>query len=230
MKFRAGHVPEGGSLLNPRIMIGAIVLATALVVVATPADSASPGLWRTSNFVWGPGGYTSTFALQLTNDAPYGFAFLGLNEGLPLQALNKLSFDAYYTAGSCGGGSPRVSLAIDTDGNGASNGNLNAYAGPHPTYTGCPNGVWSHYDLLDGASRFEGQQLGIGWGITLQQAIAALPPTARALSANFIWDSSWMFPEYSVSVDNLRVNGALLDEPGHGEACSLLAVHANVPC
>lgn len=219
-----------------RPVLVTIALAAAMITVAIPAESAPAGVWMTTNFTWATGGNNSLFGLRLTDDAAFGVAGLDMGEnvpggGLPLAALNKLSFDVFYVAGGCGGGSPRVSLQIDTNGDGVSNGNLNGYAGQAPSFTNCASGVWTHENLLDNVSRFEAQQLGGGWGITLQQAQASLPAGSRIVGANFIWDSAWAFPAgYQIVIDNLRVNGAVLAEPGTGEACSVAAVNAGLDC
>lgn len=93
-----------------------------------------------------------------------GFAFGGASRGLNVQipALrNQLQFKAFFTTGrSCGGGSPRIQLAIDTDGDGVSNGNAFGYFGPSPSFAGCPSGVWQFEDLTDGELEWDLTQFG----------------------------------------------------------------------
>lgn len=64
----------------------------------------------------------------------------------------------YYFVGpkTCGGGSPRIQLAIDTDGEGVSNGNAFGSIGPSPSFTGCQMNEWVTEDLT--ISVLEGTQ------------------------------------------------------------------------
>lgn len=95
-----------------------------------------------------------------TSGGAFGGAIRGLN--VQVTALrNQLQFKAYFTVGrSCGGGSPRIQLAIDTDGNGLSNGNAFGYFGPSPNFTGCPLGAWQFEDLTDGELEWDLTQFG----------------------------------------------------------------------
>jgi hypothetical protein len=65
---------------------------------------------------------------------------------------NMLEFKSRFqgdlpTPKSCIGGSPRFQLAIDTDGDGVSNGNAFGYFGASPGFTGCPMETWLYEDL-----------------------------------------------------------------------------------
>jgi hypothetical protein len=53
---------------------------------------------------------------------------------------------------SCGLGSPRISLAIDTDGDGRSDGNAFGYAGTSPDFSACVMRTWLHEDFTGGDS------------------------------------------------------------------------------
>jgi hypothetical protein len=61
----------------------------------------------------------------------------------------KAWFNGYDVAGlkTCIGGSPRIQLAIDTDGDGESNGNAHGYFGASPNFAGCPSDTWLYEDL-----------------------------------------------------------------------------------
>jgi hypothetical protein len=48
---------------------------------------------------------------------------------------------------SCGIGSPRMTLAIDTDGDGESDGNAFGYVGTPPGFVSCPPEVWLYEDF-----------------------------------------------------------------------------------
>jgi hypothetical protein len=74
---------------------------------------------------------------------------------------NMLELKAYFKAPrGCGGGSPRVQLAIDLDGDGLSNGNAHGNYGPLAFGGGCPPpGMWDYQDLTDLAPRWDVSQL-----------------------------------------------------------------------
>jgi hypothetical protein len=61
---------------------------------------------------------------------------------------DQISVSYYFpTPRSCGGGAPRIQLAIDTNGDGVSNGNAFGYIGPPPNFTGCDQNAWRHEDM-----------------------------------------------------------------------------------
>jgi hypothetical protein len=74
---------------------------------------------------------------------------------------NMIELKAYFVAPkTCIGGSPRVQLAIDLDGDGQPNGNAHGNFGPGPFGTGCPPFfVWHSEDLTDVAPRWDVTQL-----------------------------------------------------------------------
>jgi len=81
------------------------------------------------------------------------------------QLDNMLELKAFFvTPKTCVGGSPRLQLAIDLDGDGQPDGNAFGNFGPGPFGTGCPpGGVWHYEDLTDLAPRWDVTQLtGIG--------------------------------------------------------------------
>jgi hypothetical protein len=80
----------------------------------------------------------------------------------PIDRLdNMIEFKAFFVAPkSCFGGSPRVQLAIDLDGDGESDGNAHGNFGPLPFGEGCPaGGIWRYEDLTDLAPRWDVTQL-----------------------------------------------------------------------
>jgi hypothetical protein len=144
--------------------------------------------------------------------------------GTGIADITRLSFDTFYETGvSCGGGSPRFQLAVDTDGDGTSNGNVFVYAGPYPNFNLCPDGAWAHEDLMAGTLNWDSTQLGGPFYGTQADAISA-GGASIVLRATAVWDSWWQAPGRSVIwLDNLRVNDFLLDEPVKGHVCSLAA-------
>ena len=69
---------------------------------------------------------------------------------------NMLEFKAYFVAPkSCFGGSPRMQLAIDLNGDRRSDGNAFGYYGPPPAFTACPPNTWRFEDLTDELPRWD---------------------------------------------------------------------------
>ena len=62
-----------------------------------------------------------------TTGGAIGVALRKLNPGVKISTLtNQLQLKYFFPARTCAGGSPRFQLAIDTDGDGVSNGNASA--------------------------------------------------------------------------------------------------------
>ncbi len=79
---------------------------------------------------------------------------------------------------SCNLGSPRIQLAIDTDGDGVRNGNAFGYIGPFPNFTGCVQGSWQVENLTDRQLRWDLTQFGGAFYNTWEEVetfFAALP-------------------------------------------------------
>src|SRR5581483_11769111 len=88
-------------------------------------------------------GNASNRAVQLVSDANNldGGINYGGTSGLTVADLTTLSTDYKFEAGSCGGGSPRFQINVQTT-NGVKN--IFVYMGPPPNYTGCPLGTWTN--------------------------------------------------------------------------------------
>src|SRR3989338_4819821 len=84
------------------------------------------------------GGGNPGDAAQIRSDASIapGFGGVRFNDasGLLFPALTTLSTDFNVTDDSCGAGSPRIQIQIDTDGDTISNGNVFVYLGPSPSF------------------------------------------------------------------------------------------------
>ena len=86
-------------------------------------------------------------------DPLYGTVSRRLNVKIH-QLDNMLEFKAYFQNRSCGGGSPRIQLAVDLDGDGVSDGNLHGHW-PPPPFSGCLPNRWAYNDLTDELPRWE---------------------------------------------------------------------------
>ncbi len=95
-----------------------------------------------------------------------GFGTVSRKVNVKIDKLdNMLELKAFFVAPkTCIGGSPRVQLAIDLNGDGIPDGNAFGNFGPGPFGTGCPpGGIWNYQDLTDLAPRWDVTQLtGIG--------------------------------------------------------------------
>jgi hypothetical protein len=166
----------------------------------------------------------------------FGLAFRNLPPGIKITALeNQLNFKSFYAPPrTCGGGSPRISLFVDADGDGDFDqdppigpndpaDSLDFVAQGHvnpPAYTACAPNEWRFDDLADDMLR---------WEITACSAASPTPlPPTPILPPPFTcpfpfntWDTletvvTATFPNHRV------IAGALIDDscfgPG-GAAC-----------
>lgn len=130
---------------------------------------------------------------------------------------NQIELKYYFLNRSCAGGSPRVQLAIDGDGDGdfkqtqASMGqpaspdqNAFGYLGDKPFGGGCASNMWVHEDMTDAAPKWDlSQWVGTGkippcnMTCTWQQVVEYFQtewPNHRVLNANLVDDSSGFAP------------------------------------
>lgn len=203
------------------VLVGALVLAGPVWGAAGVG-----GVWRFENLAWQPdptGGTNLALGAVVTADeaevlpgltlwlvsTPGTVASVSLAAGTTVGSISALSMKSY---GHCGGGSPRVQLAVDTGGDGAADGNVFVYAGP-ASFGGCPANAWFATDLLDGVARFDASQVGGSYGATQAAAHSTIGPHA-VLRATVVWDSWWMVsPNPQMYFDDLVVNGCVLGEP-----------------
>lgn len=142
--------------------------------------------------------------LNLTNDvisvltttsypAGIGVAHRNTPPGFKIAALtNQLQLKYYFPTRSCGGGSPRIQIAIDTNGDGNSDGNAFGYVGHTGFGGGCLTGVWDFIDMTDAVpSRWDLTQFALGYH-NWPSAVAAINaafPNHQVLSGSLVDDS-----------------------------------------
>lgn len=86
---------------------------------------------------------------------------------------------------TCGGGSPRIQLAVDLNGTGTPDGNAFGYFGPYPSFAACPKGKWTYEDLTDETPRWDVSQL-ITKGLTgLSSFVNTWAQVVTALDTQF---------------------------------------------
>jgi hypothetical protein len=95
--------------------------------------------------------------IRITTLTPPFFGTVSRTLNTRIQRLdNMLEFKAYFVAPkSCFGGSPRMQLAIDLNGDRRSDGNAFGYYGPPPAFTACPPNAWRYEDLTDELPRWD---------------------------------------------------------------------------
>jgi len=135
------------------------------------------------------------------------------NKVLELQDLKKLSATYQVIAGGIGGGSPRFSIALDVDGDGAFDGNVHVYIGDPPNFTSGTTGLRSTGNLLaDGELRFDATQLGGDFYMTYDEVLGAFAE-AEVLGVTFAVDGSFAVTDgvQAVVVTELQVNSDKLN-------------------
>ena len=129
----------------------------------------------------------------------FGSAYKKFGDHVKVVMLTNMINVKYYfppspTPRTCAGGSPRVQLGIDRDGDGKFDGNAFGYVGHGSFGTGCVTGVWDYVDLTDTVpARWDLTQLGLGYHSwhTAVTAITAAYPQHRVLHAVLVDDSGW---------------------------------------
>ncbi len=123
---------------------------------------------------------------------------------------NQIELKYYFLNRTCGGGSPRIQLAIDGDGDGdfkqspgSSDQNAFGYLGDKPFGGGCPPNVWVHEDMTDAVPKWDlsqwtatGRVPACGMTCTWQEVVAYFQtfwPNHRVLNAVLVDDSSSFF-------------------------------------
>jgi len=133
-----------------------------------------------------------------TTGAIIGVAVRKLNPGIKIATLtDQLQLKYYFPARTCAGGSPRIQLAIDTDGDGISNGNAFGYVGHGGFGSGCLTGVWDFVDMTDSVPfRWDLTQFGLGYHNwqTAVDAITTAFPNHHVLRGVLVDDSGSFAP------------------------------------
>jgi hypothetical protein len=138
-----------------------------------------------------------------------GLAFRNLPPGIKIAALdNQLGLKYFFIgARSCFGGSPRITLLVDSDGDGNFNFAAHGHVNP-PLFAGCPPNQWVYENLTDNLKR---------WEVTPATAVTpACGPVGGPTTCT--WEEleariTLQFPNHKI------LSGFLLD----GESCSFFA-------
>jgi hypothetical protein len=165
--------------------IGNLVLAnTNLITLSNPASSQEelPGLGHKFELLFAmmddqdPQNPTNDVISVLTTPAypaGIGVAFRNTPPGFKIAALDhQINLKYFFPTPprTCSGGSPRVQVAIDSDGDGDFDANAFGYVGHAPFGTGCITGEWDIIDMTDNIGRWDLSQLGGGMTMTSDQS------------------------------------------------------------
>lgn len=149
-------------------------------------------------------GNASPTAVQLRSSTlvppSYGGIDFAIPAGTTFANIQTLGTDYQFTAGSCGGGSPRFQINVGTV-------NAFVYIGPPPSYAGCPPNVWTTSGNLAMPTSFvDTSQLPGG---TFYDTFSAADVKYGALAVTglqVVADASWLFGTQTVLVDNVIIN------------------------
>jgi hypothetical protein len=190
-------------------LVGALALTIAIGVASASHEGFT--LFGDAEIVAGgnPGN-----AVQLRSDGDPGFGGIDFDvpAGTTFDEFTSLATDYKFEADdSCGGGSPRFQVNVDSGA--GDTGNIHVYIGPPPNYTLCPPDVWtSSGDLLEGANPIDTSQLDAGTFYD-PYAIALTKYGEYAVTGvQLVADGAWFFPadgEQTVLVDNTDIDGTI---------------------
>jgi hypothetical protein len=104
----------------------------------------------------GGGGGNETIS-AVTTPTTLAFAYRSLPPGIGIKALtNQIGLKYYFVgARTCAAGSPRVTLLVDSDGDGDTDFAAHGHVNPGGNYTACPMNMWTYEDLTDLLPRWE---------------------------------------------------------------------------
>ena len=190
---------------NTSIFVAALVLA----LFSTGAALAAAGYSLFGDAALVSPGFNSPTAARIRSDASippnYGGVDFTVPAGLTVAGLNNLSTDYKFTAGSCYGGAPRFQVNVTTP---SGPQNIFVYLGPPPTYTGCPQNIWSNTGNLAAPTNLvDASQLGGGHYepyAAVQTAYGSYPVTGIQV----VVDAFWSGGTQTTLIDNVVINNA----------------------
>lgn len=96
--------------------------------------------------------------IKIDTTLPGSYGTVSRSLGVQIARLeNMLEFKSYFQNRSCGGGSPRIQLAVDLNGDGVPEGNAFGYTAP--PFAGCAPNRWQYDDVTDEQPRWDITQL-----------------------------------------------------------------------
>lgn len=190
-----------------KIGAGLSTAAIAIASFAMPAHAANGySFFGEANYT-SPGNGSSRAVQTVSDDTPgFGGVDFSVSSGLTLADLNQLATDYNVTEGSCGGGSPRFSVEVQTP---TGPKNVFFYLGTPPNYT-CSPDVWQNSgNLANPANLVDATQL----GGTFYQPYASVQATYgsyQVLDISLVTDAGWAVGgNQTVLFDNTDIDGTV---------------------
>jgi len=142
--------------------------------------------------------YNEVISFDTTNANSVAGAYRQFGDHVKIHMLdNMVELKYFYVGRSCGGGSTRVQLGIDRDGDHKFDGNAFGYVGDKPFGGGCPSGEWVYEDMTNNSMKWDISQLGGGMTMSWDQMetfINSVYPNHNVLNFVLVDDSASFFP------------------------------------
>ena len=199
--------------------------------MALAVDAVETPTWAVSGLLWGraPGTDPGSEAVALRSTLPIAarkqkaaasVVTLHMPAGRTVASLGTLSYRFYLEEGECIGGSPRVQVGLDLDGDGDEDGRAFGHAGATPFGLGpCGTGIWIDEVATDEDKAWELGALDptAPYTTTWSDAVAritAAHPNHQVTRILWVQDSFWAIDPLVTWVDDLSFDGVFLGSPG----------------
>ena len=144
-----------------------------------------------------------------TTAAGFALAYRKLGAGIKISALtNQIGLKYYFAGRTCGSGSPRVTLLIDSDSDGDTDFAAHGHVNP-PVYAACPQYMWKYEDLTDNLPR---------WEVTPGGAVPGIPVFPFTPWKAFAATIATAFPNHTVTAGFLVEDSCSFDPATCGKA------------
>ncbi len=200
-----------------KYLIGAVASIAMLGAMAIPAFAANYFLFGDATIVTG-GNPGNAASLPSDISLPNGYSGVEVSPTSPILWENLITLSTEYnvTDDNCGGGSPRISLGVDTDNDNIADGYIHIAIGPSPFFTGCTSGWQTTGNLVGNADagRYDYSQFGGSPFTTYSEAPDSVK-NGKVVEAFIVVDGSWSVAasggdsEQTVLVDNITVNNVV---------------------
>lgn len=199
-------------------LVGFSVIGTLMAIAGAALAGAANGYTLFGDAMLVYPGNMSKRAVRLRSegdlpDVTFGGISFEVPPGTTFGDLDVLSTDFRLEADDeCIGGAPRFQIAIDTDGDGDSDGNIFAYFGSDSLGMLCVPGTWENTgDFLETDRRLDTTQLPGGAFFDPYNAALMKYGSFDVVSITVVIDASWAHPDFeqTVLIDNTNVDGTL---------------------
>jgi hypothetical protein len=143
-------------------------------------------------------GSNEVISFDTTDPAAIAGAYRKFGDHVKINQLdNMVELKYLYVGRTCGGGSTRFQLGIDTNGDGKSDGNAFGYVGDKPGGAGgCVSNTWIYEDMTNAVAKWDLTQLGGPYASTWDEMVLYLNTVYsnhRVVNAVLVDDSGTFF-------------------------------------